>query len=188
MTERDILSWINTNLGSTIDKAIVHAREKFSDHPYTKDWLAAMAMRETGFKIAEFTKLGKKPEAIHAIMRGDYGQRDGEKEKSYHGYGYWQIDIGSYPAFIKSGDWKDPFKTCLKAIAVLEEKRLYLEPKFPNLKGDSLHRAITAAYNAGQGNIAKVLAEGKDIDARTYNHDYSAEVWRFREIFNSITQ
>jgi hypothetical protein len=72
------------------------------------------------------------------------------------------------------------------AIAVLEEKRLYLEPKFPNLQGDSLHRAITAAYNCGQGNIAKVLNEGKDIDDRTYNHDYSREVWRFREIFNTL--
>lgn len=186
MTERDILRWINDNLGPDIDKALIHAKEKTPDLIYTKDWLAAMAMRETGFKIAEFTKLGKKPDAIHAIMRGDYGQRDGEKEKSYHGYGYWQIDVGSYPAFIKSGDWKDPFKTCVKAIIVLEEKRLYLAPKFPNLQGDSLHRAITAAYNCGQGRVSQALEQGKDIDTYTYNHDYSAEVWRFREIFNSL--
>jgi hypothetical protein len=186
MTERDILKWINTNLGPEIDKAMVQANEKFSDHPYTRDWLAAMAMRETGFKIAEFVKLGKRAELIHTIMRGDYGQRTGEKEKSYHGYGYWQIDVGSYPQFVKSGNWKDPFKTCLMAIEVLEEKRLYLAPKFPNLQGDGLHRAITAAYNCGQGNVAKVLNEGKDIDARTYNRDYSAEVWRFREIFNTL--
>jgi hypothetical protein len=188
MTEHDILKWIKVNLGATIDKALTHTKEKTPNLIYSKDWLAGMAMRETGFKIAEFTKLGKKPEAIHAIMRGDYGQRKGEKEKSYHGFGYWQIDIGSYPDFVKSGDWKDPFKTCCKAIAVLEEKRLYLEPRFSNLQGDSLHRAITAAYNAGQGNIARVLNEGKDIDARTYNHDYSAEVWRFRQIFNSLQQ
>jgi len=188
MTERDTLKWIYQNLGPTIDKALVKAKEKFPDHPYTRDWLAAMAMRETGFKIAEFVKLGKNPEAIHAIMRGDYSQRDGEKEKTYHGFGYWQIDIGSYPDFVKSGDWKDPFKTCLKAIAVLEEKRQYLAPRFPNLQGDSLHRAITAAYNCGQGNVKKVLDAGQDIDSRTYNKDYSREVWRFREIFNSITR
>jgi hypothetical protein len=186
MTERDILQWINVNLGPTIDRVLVHAGEKFPDHKYTKDWLAAMAMRETGFKIAEFVKLGKKPDVIHTIMRGDYGQRKGEVEKSYHGYGYWQIDIGSYPDFVKSGEWKDPFKTCRKAIAVLEEKRAYLVPKFPNLQGDSLARAITAAYNCGQGNVAKVLADGLDIDARTYNKDYSREVWRYRAIFNSL--
>lgn len=188
MTEREILQWINVNLGTAIDKAIAHAREKTPDLIYTKEWLAAMAMRETGFKIAEFVKKGMKPEQMHPIMRGDYGQRPGEKEKSYHGFGYWQIDIGSYPDFVKSGDWKDPFKTCRKAIAVLEEKRLYLAPRFPNLQGDSLARAITAAYNCGQGNVAKVLNEGKDIDSRTYNKDYSRDVWRFRQIFNSLQQ
>ena len=186
MTERDILTWISTNIGDAIDKALVHAREKFPDHPYTKDWVAGIIMRETGFLIARYVKEGAKPEIIHTLMRGDYNQRPGEKEKSYHGYGYPQIDIGSYPDFVKSGDWKDPFKTCVKAISVLEEKRLYLVPRFPNLQGDSLSRAITAAYNCGQGNVAKVLTDGQDIDARTYNKDYSAEVWRFRQIFNSL--
>ncbi len=186
MTERDILQWINVNLGPAIDKALVHAREKFPNHLYTKDWLAGITMRETGFLIARYIKEKVKPETIHTLMRGDYGQRSGEKEKTYHGYGYPQIDIGSYPDFVKSGDWKDPFKVFLKAITVLEEKRLYLAPKFPNLQGDSLHRAITAAYNCGQGNVAKVLAAGQDIDARTYSKDYSREVWRFRAIFNSL--
>lgn len=186
MTERDILAWINTNLGSTIDKALVHAREKYPEHPYTKDWLAAIAMRETGFKIAEFVKKGIKPEVIHTLMRGDFGRREGEKEKQYHGFGYTQIDIGSYPDFVRSGDWKDPFKTFRKSIDVLESKRLYLVPRFPNLKGDGLQRAITAAYNCGEGNVKKALEEGEDIDHRTYNHDYSAEVWRFRQIFNSL--
>lgn len=186
MTEKDILKWINKNLGDAIDRAIVHAREKFPDHPYTKEWLAAIAMRETSFKIAEFNELGKSPEIIHQVMRGDYSQRKGEVEKSYHGFGYWQIDIASYPDFVKSGNWKDPFKTCCKAISVLEEKRLYLQPKFPNLQGDGLHRAITAAYNCGQGRVAQALKEGKDIDAFTYNHDYSREVWRFREVFKSL--
>lgn len=186
MTERDILQWVNVNLGDAIDRAIVHAREKFPDHPYTKDWLAAMSMRETGFLIARYVKAGTKTDIIHNLMKGDFTQRPDEKEKSYHGFGYWQIDIGSYPDFVKSGDWKDPFKTCRKAIAVLEEKLLYLVPKFPNLQGDGLNRAITAAYNCGQGNVAKVLTAGQDIDARTYNKDYSAEVWRFRQIFNSL--
>jgi hypothetical protein len=188
MTERDILIWINKNLGTAIDRAIVAAREKFPDHPYTKDWLSAIIMRETGFLIARYVKQGVRPEVIHTLMRGDYSQRPGEKEKSYHGYGYTQIDIGSYPAFVKSGDWKDPFKVICMAIAVLEEKRAYLQPRFPNLQGDGLHRAITAAYNCGQGNVAKVIEAGQDIDARTYNHDYSREVWRFREIFKTITQ
>lgn len=186
MTEKEILRWINLNLGPTIEWALAHAREKYPNHQYTKDLLGAMAMRETGFLIARYVAQKSKVEIIHTLMRGDYGQRPGEKEKSYHGYGYWQIDIASYPDFIKSGDWKDPFKTCRKAIAVLEEKRAYLEPKFPNIKGDSLMRAVTAAYNCGQGNVAKVLTAGQDIDARTHGKDYSREVWRYRSIFNSL--
>lgn len=186
MTEKDILRWINVNLGDPIDRALVHAREKFPNHQYTKDWLAGITMRETGFLIARYVKEGAKPDVIHGLMRGDYGQRSGEKEKSYHGFGYPQIDIGSYPDFVKSGDWKDPFKVFRKAITVLEEKREYLVPKFPNLQGDSLYRAITAAYNCGQGNVAKVLTAGQDIDSRTYNKDYSREVWRFREIFKTL--
>lgn len=188
MTERDILKWIGANLGQTIDKALDQAREKNPTLLYTKDWLAGIIMRETGFLIARYVKQGAKPEIIHTLMRGDYSQRPGEKEKNYHGFGYCQIDIASYPDFVKSGEWKDPFKIIRKAIAVLEEKRVYLSPKFPNLQGDSLQRAITAAYNCGQGNVAKVLAAGQDIDARTYNKDYSREVWRFRQIFNSLSQ
>lgn len=186
MTEREILSWIKNNLGDVIDIAIIQAKEKNPELIYTRDWLAAMAMRETGFLIARYVEKKMKTDVIHSLMKGDYGQRPKETEKQYHGFGYWQIDIASYPAFVKSGDWKDPFKTCLKAIAVLEEKRLYLAPKFPNLQGDSLHRAITAAYNCGQGNVQKVLLVGQDIDARTHQKNYSKEVWRYREIFKSL--
>lgn len=186
MTEREILIWIKNNLGDIIDIAIIQAKEKNPDLIYTRDWLAAMAMRETGLKIAKLLGKKLKIDVIHSLMKGDYDQRKGETEKQYHGFGYWQIDIASYPQFVKSGDWKDPFKTCMKAIAVLEEKRMYLAPKFPNLKGDSLYRAITAAFNCGQGNVQKVLLVGQDIDARTHQKNYSAEVWRYREIFNSL--
>lgn len=186
MTERDILSWINNNIGRAIDMALAHAREKTPDLIYTKDWLAGLTMREVGFLIARYVKEGVKPEIIHTLMKGDYNQRPGETEKFYHGFGYPQIDIGSYPDFVKSGDWKDPFKVFRKAIDVLETKRLYLTPHFPNLQGDSLCRAIIAAYNCGEGNVKHVLEAGEDIDHRTYNHDYSAEVWRFRQIFNTL--
>lgn len=186
MTEKEILRWIAVNLGHTIDKVLEDVRQQNPDLIYTKDWLAGIIMREVGFLIARYVQQGAKPDVIHSLMKGDFSQRPGEKEKSFHGFGYPQIDIASYPLFVKSGDWKDPFKVLRMAVAVLEEKRKYLEPKFPNLKGDSLCRAITAAYNCGQGNTAKVLNEGLDIDARTHGKDYSREVWRYRAIFNSL--
>jgi hypothetical protein len=62
-----------------------------------------------------------------------------------------QIDIASFPAFVNSGDWKDPLKSWLKAIAVLESKRKYILSKCPDVKGEFLHRAVTAAYNCRGG-------------------------------------
>lgn len=186
MTERNIIIWINTNLGPVIDQALAEARKANPQLLYTREWLIAMAMRETGFLISRYAGQAKTPAQIHPLMRGDYSQRKGETEKSYHGYGYWQIDIASYPTFVKSGDWKDPLKTARKAIAVLEEKRLFLQQQFPSLAGEELARAITAAYNCGQGNVAKAIRTKKDIDSYTYQKNYSAEVWQYREIALAI--
>lgn len=176
MTEKQILGWIKTNLAPVINKAIADSGTTL----YTEDWLAAMAMREVNFLIARHAA---KPLAeVAKLMRGDYSQRKGETKPQYHGYGFWQIDIGSFPDFIKTGDWQDPYKCCMKAISVLEGKRKYLQPKFPTLD----NRAITAAYNCGEGNVAKALKNGKDCDIYTHNKDYSKEVWRYRDIYNTI--
>lgn len=187
MTEKQTIHWILTNLGPDIDKALA-AKYKNPDLLYTKDWLAGMCYRETGFLINRYVTQGIATKNIHSLMRGDYGQGPGEIEKSYHGFGYWQIDIGSYPAFVKSGDWKDPYKTCVKAITVLEEKRVYLQKQLPTLTGEQLNRAITAAYNCGQGNVTKALKAGKDVDIYTHQHDYSKEVWRYREIAKPLSE
>lgn len=182
MKERQVLAWLKKELGPVIRTAIA-ARPGIV---YTEDWLAAMAYRETGMLFHRHIPSGKDLATLSSIMRGDYSQRPGETEKQYHGYGIWQIDIDSFPEFVKSGKWKDPLKCCLMAIDVLDGKRSYLVKSFPALKGDQLDRATTAAYNCGEGNVAKVIRAGQDIDSRTYNKDYSAEVWRFREIYRSI--
>lgn len=187
MTERQVISWIKTNLGETIRKAL----SMNSDVIYTEDWLAAMAYRETGFLINRYASNLVQFKIICDLMKGDFSQRPGEKEKNYHGFSFWQIDIKSYPDFVKSGDWKDPFKSCCKAIMVLEEKRSYLFGNNKHLDAGNydlhtIHRAITAAYNCGQGNVEKALKAGKDVDVFTFNHDYSKEVWRFREIYRAL--
>lgn len=182
MTQAQILSWIKTNLGPHIQKAL-------SENPgviYTEDWLAGMAYRETGFLIARYMAKKMPPEMIHALMMGDYSQRNGEVKKYYHGFGYWQIDTGSYPQFINAGHWRDPFLTCMKAIAVLEEKRKWLAGKFKINDSDLADRAITAAYNCGQGNVYKALKAGKDVDLYTHNHDYSRMVWQYRETYRKL--
>lgn len=187
MTTTQVLQWIKTNLGPIIK----HALAENTDVIYTEDWLAGMVYRETGILLHRYIRPGITFQTISELMKGDYGQRPADKEKRYHGYSYWQIDIGSYPDFIKSGDWKDPFKSCMKAIHVLEEKRSYLFGNNKHLDAgnyslDNIHRAITAAYNCGQGNVEKALESGKDVDTYTYNHDYSKEVWRFREQYRNL--
>lgn len=190
MTETQIIQWIKTNLGPIIDYSLVMARGRNPDLLYTEDWLGGIAMRETGGLIAKLLPsvpaTGNALNLISPLMRGDFGQRPADKEKMYHGFGFWQIDIASFPAFIKSGDWKDALFTCEKAIAVLEDKRAYIHEHFPQLAGDDLARAITAAYNCGEGNVVKVLTEQHDIDIRTTDKNYSAEVWRFRGIYQSL--
>jgi predicted metal-dependent hydrolase len=195
MTERHILIWIKQELVPLQLQAMDIVNKKHPGHIYTTDLLSAMTMRETGFLIARYVEAGLKPKDIHPIIRGDYGQREGEKEKSYHGYGYMQIDIASYPDFVKSGAWKDPVKTYVKALEVLEEKRAYLAPRFSQLQGEALLRAVVAAYNTGQGNVAKTLrGERKaknrkiitDVDYTTHQKNYSKEVFRFRDIYNAL--
>lgn len=192
MTNTEILRWIKLNLGSIISDELTAVRAKTPTIPYTEDWLGAIVMRETGELIAKRISqatgipsgamLGK----IASLMTGDYSQRPGETEKSYHGFGFFQADIGSFPAFIKSGGWKDPVKACVMAIAILEGKRTYLVHHYPTLVGDELARAITAAYNCGEGNVGHVIDAGGDIDARTTGHDYSKNVWEFRETYRNL--
>lgn len=173
MTEKQILLWIRDNLGAIISKAI------FST-PYSEHILAGMCMRETGILIPKKIGLGEL-DYVSAQMLGDYGKRKNDTEKKYHGFGFWQIDIDSFPEFVASGDWKDPYKCCLKAVSILEGKRKWLAQK--NITED---RAIIAAYNCGEGNVWKAIKKGFDVDAYTYNKDYSKEVMRFAEIYANL--
>ncbi len=176
MTEKAILQWIKTNLSPVIGKAIMDSKTDL----FKTDLLAAMAMREVNFLIARHAD--KPLEQVSKLMKGDYGQRAGEKAKQYHGYSFWQIDTASFPDFINSGDWQDPYKSCLKAISVLEGKRKYLVSKL----GEVPLNAIVAAYNTGEGNVYRSLKNGWDVDKTTHNKDYSKEVFRYRDIYNSL--
>jgi hypothetical protein len=195
MTERHVLIWIKKELVPFQLQAMEVVNAKFPGHIYSTDLLSAITCREVGNLIERYVEAGVKTKDIHAMMRGDYSKRPGEKEKSYHGFGYTQIDIASYPDFVKSGKWKDPVKVYVKCMEVLEEKRAYLAPRFPDLQGEDLLRAIVAAYNTGQGNVAKTLRgerkdeKGKvitDVDWTTHGRDYSKEVFRMRDAYNNL--
>lgn len=188
MTTTDILKWIDQNLKEVIDQAIEDSKKANPNLIYTPDLLIAMTYRETGELIAKRIGEGFKVPEIWAHMTGDYTQRKGESQPHYHGFGLIQIDIASFPEFINSGDWKDPYKCYMMAIKVLEGKRKILEAHFPKLGGEELLKATVAAYNCGEGNEISVITQNKDIDAYTCDHNYSADVWSKRAIYLNITK
>ncbi len=179
--DKGMMLWIKNNLGSIIKEAVKNSQ-------YTEDWLAGICARETGFLFMRYHNQGMSFDEISIRMKGDYGRRAGESQKQYHGYGYWQMDTGSYPGFINSGDWKDPLKTAKMAVKVLDEKRKYLKQKGwdERLSDEMFERAITAAFNCGQGNVNKALSNGSDVDRYTFSNDYSREVFRYRNIYKNL--
>lgn len=180
MTNTQILKWIKVNLASDIKKSIAES------DLYTEDWIAGMICRETGGLIARYAPVQKDVAMIAASMKGDFTQRPGETEKQYHGFGFIQIDIGSYPDFVKSGNWKIPLKNFQQAVSCLEFSRKYLLLHFPTLAGDGLKHYVTAAFNCGVGNENKVITKQLDPDAYTAGHDYSKAVFEFAAIYMTL--
>ena len=185
-TEKDILTWIHDDLGGTIREL---TSGEFSETPYTEALIAALICRETGFLIKRYANKGMTLDEIAVRMKGDYGRRPGEAAARYHGYGFVQIDTGSYPDFINStplGNYKAYLR---KAILVLEEKRKSIVSAgytTEKLGEEYFLRAILAAYNSGQGNVIKSLKRDRDVDSTTYQFDYSKDVMRMRYVYGEM--
>ena len=199
MTDKQILLWIKKELGKSIAEAI---EIKKPSPLITESVLAAIAFREVGFLLHKYVAAKTNFEAICSLMKGDLSKRDGETEKSYHGFSFWQIDVNTDLAFIKTGEWEIPLKACKTAIEILQRKMNCFTAAFT---GKDLLRVSIAAYNCGEGNIRKAIIKGYsvselidnndddnieakhfDIDIYTFNKDYSKEVLRFKELYESI--
>jgi hypothetical protein len=178
-SENAILRYLQRELAPIVAKAIAD-----SGCIWDVATLVAMAYRETGIFFAKYMD-SHDLNAISALSRGDYSRRSGENEPQYHGFGLWQIDIDSFPEFVKSGDWKDTYKCCRKAIDVLNGKKKYLEKKSSLMDG-ALLRASIAAYNCGEGNVVKSLKEGSDVDKRTAHGNYSAAVLGYADLYKKL--
>lgn len=181
MSDTDVLKWISKNVSGIILRAL----SERPDAPYTDELLAGITCRETGDLIQRHINDKTPTNDMFALMRGDYTQRPGETEKQYHGFGLTQIDINSFPDFVKSGDWKNPLKCYLKTIDVLEGKRKYILSKTGNTLANPI-KFVIAAYNCGEGNELKVISRHLDADAYTTGHDYSTAVYEFAEIYKNL--
>ncbi|MEO8763110.1 MAG: peptidoglycan-binding protein [Ginsengibacter sp.] len=179
-TDLKMMQWIKDNLGGVITDSVTNSG-------YTDDWLAALCARETGFLIIRYANQGLPLEQICPLMKGDYSKRPGEPAKQYHGYGFWQIDTGSFAAFINSGKWTDPVESSRMVVSVLDGKKKYLQRQGWQDKLDPYEweRAVTAAYNCGEGNVNKALLRNIDVDSYTFAKDYSKEVFRYRNLYKN---
>jgi Putative peptidoglycan binding domain len=181
-SDQKMMQWINDNLGTIMQQAVAGSF-------YTADWLAGMCARETGFLFTRYVNQAKQFNEICLLMKGDFGKRKNDKERKYHGFGFWQIDIDSFPDFINSGKWKNALETAKMAVTVLNQKRNFLIQKGwqQKLVAVDFERAVTAAYNCGQGNVDKALSAKKDVDVFTFSKDYSKEVFRYRDIYTRLS-
>lgn len=95
------------------------------------------------------------------------------------GRGLMQIDWDSHE-FARTGNWRSPRENILYGAKTLYNKLNFLEKSGVNLSQASLLRAGIASYNAGEGNILKVLRNpqrGIDhVDDPTAHRNYSADV------------
>lgn len=92
-----------------------------------------------------------------------------------HGHGIMQIDDRSFGTWLASNNWRDPYTNVKKGIQILKGKRTYLTNKVPLHK---LEEASIAAYNTGEGNVAKSIAAGRHPDSTTAGGSYSASIYR----------
>jgi len=185
-TNGDTLIWIYNNLGDTI-REVTNVR--FKDTRYTESWLAGQTCKEVGFLINRYANRAFSFKQISLNMKGDYGKRPGEAIARYHGFGYPQIDIGSYPDFINQTPLDNVIEWYIKMVRVLEEKRMYLESKGyteSKLGTDKFDRAIMASYNCGAGNVVKALNHESDVDYYTFQRVYSQDARKFRHVYYDL--
>ncbi len=115
---------------------------------------------------------------------------DGEgKGDAGHGHGLMKIDDRSFGGWLAANDWQDPAVNIQMGVKILTDKYNYLAGRglLDGLSDTQAQQAAVAAYNCGEGNVAKVLQAGDDIDSRTAGRNYSADVLaraeQFREVF-----
>lgn len=173
-TDKLVLQWIHAELGPVI-RTVISA---LPNTDFSEDWLAAIACRETRNLIWKFgCARGMDAAAAAVHMIGDGGC----------GYSYWQIDIRSYPQFVKSGTWKNVEQSCIAAINCLSDKAAYLDKNHPKWETVELREdAITAAYNCGQGNVANALRMNVSVDKFTAGGDYSSAVREYRNYYKTL--
>lgn len=156
--------WTEADLRSQFNSAkangwLPYFEEAAQQHDFPVELLLAIASRETNIRN----------------IKGDL--RDGVS----HGYGIMQVDIGTDPEFCRNWTPEKVKESIERGTWILAGKRTYLAGKqITDLK------AIAAAYNTGEGNVARSLAAGQDPDHTTTGGDYGSDVLARMEVFGRL--
>jgi hypothetical protein len=157
-------------------------------------WLPAFenAAQTYNFPVALLMAIASRETNMRNI-EGDF--HDGE----YHGYGLMQVDIGSFPNWVKSDAWRDPLQSIAKGAGVLDGKRTEIEQgqgktltvegrSFVGRKLDTADQALqvaTACYNCGLWGYY-AFSKGEPIDSYTTGKNYSTDVWLRKAFFTAL--
>lgn len=148
-------------------------------------WIGAIKDAAASISVA--------PEILFGI-----GSRETEFNPKYlrgpgdhgHGYGPFQIDIGSYPGWIYTGSWKDMPKSAAKAVEVLAEKRTEVSNLAAKrgviLTPEALLQVSIAAYNCGSTPAFDAYVQHGDPDRPTTGRDYSVSVLSRSQVFAKL--
>lgn len=149
-----------------------------------RGWLSFFydAAHASGEDVAVVMAIASRETNIEQII-GDAG----------HGFGVMQLDIRSFPDFIRSGKWKDAHAVIMKGAEVLAGKRQQLTAnakkqmsiidskgrhytfRMPVITGDVLTKTAIAMYNVGLF-APYHLSKGRDPDYSTTDGDYATDV------------
>jgi hypothetical protein len=128
-------------------------------HGFDIELLLALASRETNMRN----------------IKGDL--RNG----IFHGYGIMQIDIGSFPDFCRAWTPEQVQPSIEFGTQVLAGKRSFLAKH-----GITDLRAITSAYNTGEGNVLKSHTNNQDVDSTTAGGNYGQDVLNRMVVFAKL--
>lgn len=156
--------WTEADLRSQFNSAkangwLPYFEEAAQHHDFPVELLLAIASRETNIRN----------------IKGDL------RDSVSHGYGIMQVDIGTDPEFCRNWTPEKVEESLERGTWILAGKRTYLAGKqITDLK------AIAAAYNTGEGNVARSLAAGRDPDHTTTGGDYGSDVLARMEVFGRL--
>lgn len=145
---------------------------------YQRGWIPyfAKASLQYDFPLALLLAIASRETNMNNIM-GDYRKSKHFPKGGYHGYGIMQVDIGTDPAWISSGRWKNVNEAIMHGTKILDSKRKELNRMWVGTR--TLREflwTLAASYNTGSGRAYPNFKQHGNPDKTTTGGDYGKDV------------